>query len=329
MIALNALLIPVLAYCVAFAVLYFMTKSGLASVAMDCPNARSLHSMPVPRTGGIGIMAGIAAAWGVERGGGLDIILALASFLALVSFFDDKYGLNIFWRLAAHLAVAAIFVWHCCPASAVMCLVLVVLGMVGAMNIYNFMDGADGLAGGMALFGFGFLGVAAWQANHAALAWASFSVAAAALAFLSFNFHPARLFMGDSGSVPLGFLAAAIGVSGWQAGTWSPWFPLLVFSPFGVDASVTLLKRMAAKKRFWLGHKEHYYQRLIVLSGSQPRVVLGAYAVMAGAGISGLAGRIHGGWVAGLLLAWGVFYFLLMVLVDKRWADYLRRKHVE
>ncbi len=307
-----------------------MLKSGLASVAMDHPNPRSLHSSPLPRSGGLAIMAGIAAAWGAARGDGLDLILALACLLALLSFVDDKYGLPVIWRMAAHMAAAGGFAWNYCPADTAPWIgAAVILGIVWSINLYNFMDGADGLAGGMALFGFGFLGVAAWQADSAALAGASFSVAAAALAFLAFNFHPARLFMGDSGSVPLGFLAAAISLSGWQTGAWPLWFPALIFSPFGVDASVTLLKRIAAKKRFWLGHKEHYYQRLIELSGSQKRVVLGAYALMAAAGASGLIGRVQGNWAIGLLLAWGGFYFSLMVLVDKRWADYRQRKHVE
>ncbi|MBZ0092904.1 MAG: glycosyltransferase family 4 protein [Sulfuricellaceae bacterium] len=310
--------------------LFFLLKSGLASVAMDHPNTRSLHSSPIPRTGGLAIMAGIAAAWIAARGNGLDLMWLLACLLALLSFADDKYGLPVLGRMAAHIAAAGVFAWaYCPPDTAPWVGAAVILGMVWAINLYNFMDGADGLAGGMALFGFGFLGVAAWQADHAALAWAGFSVAATALAFLAFNFHPARLFMGDSGSVPLGFLAAAMGLSGWQQGAWPLWFPVLVFSPFGVDASVTLLKRMAAKKRFWQGHKEHYYQRLIALSGSQKRIVSGAYVLMAGAGISGLLGRAHGDWAVILLLGWGVFYFSMMVIVDKRWADYLRGKHVD
>src|SRR5206468_1963410 len=106
-------------------------------------------------------------------------------------------------------------------------------------NLYNFMDGADGLAGGMAVVGFATL----------AFALACGAVASASAGFLLHNFPPARVFLGDSGAVPLGFLAAVLGAYGVIDGTWPAWFPMLVFSLFIVDATTTLLRRLARRER--------------------------------------------------------------------------------
>jgi UDP-N-acetylmuramyl pentapeptide phosphotransferase/UDP-N-acetylglucosamine-1-phosphate transferase len=156
-------------------------------------------------------------------------------------------------------------------------------------NLYNFMDGSDGLAGGMALIGFSFYGVAAAAAGGTAFALVNFSIAASAAAFLVFNFHPARIFMGDAGAVPLGFLAGALGIIGWLREDWTWWFPLLVFSPFIVDASVTLARRLCAGERIWRAHRDHYYQRLVQLGWGHRKTALAEYALMLACGAAGLA----------------------------------------
>src|SRR6185312_12884493 len=102
----------------------------------------------------------------------------------------------------------------------------------------------NGLAGGMTVVGFGAYAIAAHAQSAGDLAMAASAIAGAALGFLGWNFDPARIFLGDAGSVTLGFLAAAIGFLGWQREVWPVWFPLLVFSPFILDATVTLLVRM-------------------------------------------------------------------------------------
>jgi len=201
---------------------------------MDHPNERSLHATPTPRIGGLGIMAGLlAAAMGLGGAEVLPVVLAAAA-LAAVSVLDDVRGLSVSVRFLAHFVVAV----GCLLASGLSGWVLLVatLAVVWMTNLYNFMDGSDGLAGGMAVIGFGALAVAAWLGDTLGLAAFCASIAAAALAFLRFNFPPARLFMGDSGSIPLGFMAATLGIAGAMNGVW-PWlFPLLVFSPFIVDA---------------------------------------------------------------------------------------------
>jgi UDP-N-acetylmuramyl pentapeptide phosphotransferase/UDP-N-acetylglucosamine-1-phosphate transferase len=94
--------------------------------------------------------------------------------------------------------------------------------------------------------------------------------------------------MGDVGSVPLGFLAAAFGVIGWQQRDWAWWFPLLVFSPFIVDASVTLARRLLRRDRVWEAHRDHYYQRLVQLGWGHRRTALAEYGLMLACGMLAL-----------------------------------------
>ncbi len=188
-------------------------------------------------------------------------------------------------------------------------------------NLYNFMDGSDGLAGGMALFGFGFYAAAAWLAGDPALLAISATVSAAAAGFLWFNFPPARIFMGDVGSVPIGFMAGAVGLAGWANGAWAPWFPVLVFSPFIVDATVTLLRRALRGERVWRAHREHYYQRMVQLGLGHRNTALLWYALMVAVGVAGLSalGKAMA-FKAAMLAGWIVAYVGLMAWVDRRWA---------
>jgi UDP-N-acetylmuramyl pentapeptide phosphotransferase/UDP-N-acetylglucosamine-1-phosphate transferase len=193
-------------------------------------------------------------------------------------------------------------------------------------NLYNFMDGSNGLAGGMALFGFTFYGIAALIAHNDALAMLNFTIGAAALGFLLFNFHPARVFMGDAGSIPLGFLAAAMGLWGWRQDIWAAWFPLLVFSPFIVDASVTLVKRTLRGVKITEAHREHYYQRLIQMGLGHRNVALVWYALMLAGGVSALwVMHQEFPWLA--FVTWAGIYAVLMLAVDVNWKKFQREEH--
>ena len=228
-----------------------------------------------------------------------------------ISAADDRVGLPVLARLVVQvvLAVAVVLLIH--GASPRWSAALLVAVIVWSINAYNFMDGSDGMAGGMAVIGFGSYAVDAALIGHIPLAIAAAAVAGAAVGFLVFNFAPARVFMGDAGSAPLGFLAAAMGLLGWEAGVWSGWFPVVVFSPFLTDASLTLLRRLARGERIWLAHKEHLYQRMVAGGLGHTRTAFAAYGLMAiAAGLAlalehaprgvastfaaGLAGRLRG-----------------------------------
>ena len=228
-----------------------------------------------------------------------------------ISFLDDIIGLPIIGRLLVHFvaagaAAAGLLLNH----TGVGWVILAVVAIVWMTNLYNFMDGMDGLAGGMALFGFGFYALAGVLSGHLPFAVTNAAIAAAAGAFLLFNFHPARIFMGDAGSTLLGFLAACLGLVGWQLGIWTLWFPGLVFSPFIVDATVTLARRLLWGEKIWRPHREHYYQRLVLSGWGHRRTVLAEYGVMILCGVLAWAYHIADDSVRlGILSLWA----LLMV----------------
>ncbi len=298
-----------------------------ARLVVDRPNERSLHATPVPRTGGIAILIAASATMAMGPLTALPGALWMAALaLAVLSFADDLWNLPVVARFGAHLAAGAGAAWLLLPDAAPLALKLAaVLGVGWMINLYNFMDGSDGLAGGMAVFGFGFLCVGAWMAGAADIGWACGVIAAAAAGFLVYNFHPARIFMGDVGSVPLGFLAACLGVAGAARGVWESWFPLLVFSPFIVDATVTLIRRVSRGARIWTAHREHYYQRLVMTGFGHRRTALMAYALMAMQGLSGLLVMRHAPAFAWMLLSgWMVVYASAGLAIDRRWRSHLQ-----
>jgi len=241
--------------------------------------------------------------------------------LFAVSLLDDIRGLPVRQRLLAHLAAAALLVAGSgLLARQPLLAVPLVLLVVWMTNLYNFMDGSDGLAGGMALFGFAMYGIASWMQGNEAWAMLNLAIAAAALGFLRYNFPPARIFMGDAGSIPLGFLAAAMGLLGWQSGHWAAWFPLLVFSPFIVDATVTLAKRTLRGARITEAHREHYYQRAIRSGWGHRKVALAEYVLMATAGLSALL-ALRQAFPVWLLLGWGAVYAGMMLALEARGSE--------
>ncbi len=294
----------------------WLLSGPLAGLAMDHPNQRSLHQRPIPRTGGLGLMLGVVVGWWLS---GVRLPLSLwagALLLVGVSFADDRLDLPAALRFGLHLVVAGWLagslgldgVW----------LVLALLSTGWMTNLYNFMDGADGLAGGMAVIGFSALAAAFQLQGESGWALAAVTVAVAAGGFLLFNWPPARVFMGDAGSVPLGFLAAAFGWLGFAQHLWPVWLPLLLFLPFIADASVTLLRRGLRGEKVWQAHREHYYQRLIRMGWSHRRMALVAWTLMAcGAALALLAWRVPAWRV--LAFAWPLCLAAGMVWTDRRW----------
>ena len=280
------------AFAVAWAAQRMFLVSALSTRLLDYPNQRSLHQRPTPRTGGIALLLGIAAGW-VWLPWALWVMPLAAATLALavVSFVDDLRGLSARLRLAAHCGVCAAFAFAM-GLDWVWVLALL-LPLAWGVNLYNFMDGLDGLAAGAAVLGFGAYALTAALHGGGAIAMLSACVAAAALGFLPSNFAPARAFLGDVGSIPLGFLAGGIGIAGWRDGLWPLAFPVIVFAPLVADASVTLARRALRGARLSEAHREHYYQRLALLGFGHRNAALLEYALMLASGGIGVfcAGR--------------------------------------
>jgi UDP-N-acetylmuramyl pentapeptide phosphotransferase/UDP-N-acetylglucosamine-1-phosphate transferase len=313
-------------------VISFLLRTKLAwRIATDVPNNRSLHTVPVPRIGGWGVVPAALIA-GAAFAGPDPVVIGLTLILFAVSYVDDRVGLPILLRLSTHAAAAA-----CWLASGPVHLPIAVglmaaFAMLWITNLFNFMDGADGLAGGMALFAFGAYAYVSALGGVAPLALWSMALAGAAAGFLLFNFSPARVFLGDGGSITVGFLAGAFGIWGWAAGAWPVWFPFLVSAPFFLDATATILRRMLGGEPFWRAHREHYYQRLIRSGWSHRRTAICEYVLMAAS--AGFAVLIldwsPAAQYAGLAGVAAV-YVALAWAVDRRWAafQYAASAHAE
>jgi Fuc2NAc and GlcNAc transferase len=243
-------------------------------VALDVPNERSLHTVPTPRGGGIAIAATqlgllpvlFAALPEAEVGSpvlaGWLCVLLLAS-LGLV---DDLRPLPAKYRLLAQLVIFGLFlgaaVFGFDKPLLIGGVVLGALAMTWLVNLYNFMDGSDGLAATQAILT-GTIGgiLACLQGDELVGGWALI-IAAASAGFLMWNKAPARIFMGDAGSYCLGAgFAVLIALSG--ARGLPPWPFLILLAPFIVDATLTLLRRMFAGEVWYAAHRTHAYQRLV------------------------------------------------------------------
>ena len=319
----NALVALVPA-AVAIGAIALLRASRVAERFVDRPGERSLHAVPTPRIGGIGLMLGALPVVYLNGTEQIRWIAAAAAVLAVVSAIDDAKSLPVSVRLACHLAAAAVAVGVAWPgAQGAVAAVIVAAAAIASIawmtNLFNFMDGADGLAGGMALVGFAALAWGAVAGGDTSLAFASIAVSAGAGGFLVFNVPPARVFMGDAGSVPLGFLAGALGWLGAEGGAWPAWFPVLVFSPFIVDATVTLAKRAARGEALARAHRGHHYQRLVLAGWSHRRLALAGWALMVASAASAVAALGRHAAVQGAIISlWVIAYGALLWWIDRR-----------
>ena len=299
--------------------------------APDLPSDRSLHSMPMPRTGGVAIIAAVALALAIaaalawllgrpELMPGRDLGLALtgAAVLAGHAFWSDFRGASVPARLGVQLAVAVIAVLGADLTLGVIPLrplgwLVTIVTLAWMTNLYNFMDGMDGFAGGMTILGFAALAALEWRGGQPPTALLAILIAAATAGFLLLNFPPARIFMGDVGSIPLGFLAGCVCLMGVRDQAFDLWTPLLIFSPFIVDATVTLVRRVLRGEAAWRPHREHYYQRLVLAGWGHRRTVLVEYGLMLGCTASAAVYASASGAVqVFLLLSWGAVYCFLV-----------------
>jgi UDP-N-acetylmuramyl pentapeptide phosphotransferase/UDP-N-acetylglucosamine-1-phosphate transferase len=307
------LLPAVIALAVAWLTILILLKYA-AHLPQDRPNARSLHAGAIPRAGGLAIWAGwlLATVWLPGTKPWLLPLLALIGVSAL----DDRRGIHPAVRLALQVGAAGLWTWLARPAIPPIVAVVLIVWMA---NLYNFMDGSDGLAGAMALVGFGTYAIGAWHAGSPLAAWLA-ALASASVPFLVYNVPPARIFLGDTGSVPLGFLAAVFGITGWSEGWWPAWFPVLVFLPFIADASITLALRLARGARVWEPHREHGYQHLVRFGWGHARTLVLYAALMIAAAATALAALA---WAPGLGMAALVLWVALLgsgaLLIEYHW----------
>lgn len=264
---------------------------------LDHPNARSSHSEPTPRGGGlaIAISASVAIA-GFYYWHYVDAPLAAALiggglFIAAIGLRDDRHSLSTGIRLLAHLAAAAwaVYILGGVPSIRVGGLIVSlgiwgdmagIIAIVWVLNLFNFMDGIDGIAASEAAFVTGIGGVLAiaFEQNYA-VGFSAFAITAATLAFLWWNWSPAKIFMGDVGSGYLGYSIAVIGLAAGRASPIALLVWIILGGVFFTDATITLLLRFVRGERIYLAHRDHAYQHLAARWGSHCRVTLLVCAV--------------------------------------------------
>lgn len=252
------------------------------------------------------------------------------SLVATVSYIDDRHHVPVIGRLLAHLVAACLLLWGGFSfrildlpgfefsVTAMLSGLLSLVFIVWMINLYNFMDGMDGFAGGMAVIGFGAFALLGWQAGNALFMLLNLVTASAAAGFLIFNFPPARIFMGDVGSSTLGLLAAAFSFWGARDGVFPFWVAVLIFSPFIMDASVTLMRRLFRGEKIWQAHKTHYYQQLVQAGWGHRKTVLLEYAIMLGCGATAFWGVHAPDKVqVAMLVIWMLFYSVFFFWVSR------------
>jgi Fuc2NAc and GlcNAc transferase len=273
----------------------FLVSHGV----MDLPNARSSHSVPVPRGGGVGIVVVFlsAVSWLLLRqaipaklawsllGGGLAI--------AIVGLADDRFKLAPWPRLAVHSLAAAWAVWSLDSVHPFqlgnshffgiwVSRGVAFIGLIWLTNLFNFMDGIDGLAGMEAVCVSVFGAVLLFLNELPSYARVSLALAAASLGFLVWNWPPAKIFMGDVGSGFLGFALGTLALFSSREGPEFIWPWLILLAAFFVDATVTLLRRMFSRARWHEAHRSHAYQHAAQAMGSHAKVTLVVAAINLG-----------------------------------------------
>lgn len=254
-------------------------------------------------------------------------ILGATGVLAGVSFCDDRWGLPPLLRFSLQMITAVALVVGgglaldsiSLPFGGILPLgpagpPVTVLFLVWMANLYNFMDGMDGFAGGMTMLGFAFLAYFGWHSGQQFIFLTALLLSVGAAGFLLHNFPPARIFMGDVGSVPIGFLAGALALLGCRERRFDVWVPLILFSPFVVDATMTLMRRVARQEKVWEAHRTHYYQRLVLAGWGHRRTVLAEYGLMMVCGaLAVMYDRGHE-WQRVVVLMGGALLYLVLII---------------
>ncbi len=310
---------------------HLLSRPGAWFSVAAAPNERSLHTRPTPHTGGLAMVCALGLGWACTAWWQAwpdfmaYLIMALLPVVA-ISWWDDRHPLPALYRLLTHLLAAVVllshpmfvlnsvqlpgFVWSWPTFIA---LGFSLLFIVWMLNLYNFMDGMDGFAGGMAVFGFGTL---AWLGGlHGDFLFCALNalVASSCAGFLVTNFPPAKIFMGDVGASFLGLLAAAVSLWGANAGIAAGWMSVLLFSPFILDATLTLLYRLRRGEKIWQAHRSHYYQRLVQHGWGHRKTVLWEYALMGACSLSvWLCTLLPPTGQMGILLLWLGIYVVLI-----------------
>ena len=316
---------------VSFFTTWLLRRYALARSIIDIPNARSSHTVPTPRGGGVAIVLSfllvlpLLTATGLLTWANMWAMLGAGSVIAVLGFLDDHGHIAARWRLLGPFAASAWALYWLGGLPAISLIGidfdlawlghgLAVFYLVWLLNLYNFMDGIDGFAGMTAVIGFFALAILGLLHGQISFLFLCSLLIAANAGFLYFNFPPAKIFMGDSGSTVMGFAMVAVSITGWKQGIYPFWIPLVIFSPFWVDATATLLARLYRHEKIWLPHRQHFYQRCVLAGYSHRQVTMTYGSIMLLCAASSVVWQFAGKGYneSALPVSWMVFYGLIL-----------------
>lgn len=287
----------IIAFAVAYLIMPLVSRLAFHIGAVDQPDARKVHDRPMPRLGGLGIFVAFVLAilvtMDIDRS--LTGILLGGSLIFLVGVLDDVYDLSPWTKLAAQIIGALIAVYFGVRVQVMtnpfdgmlqlgaMSIPLTILWIIGVTNAVNLIDGLDGLAAGVCVIAAITVGIVAWQGQQTAVAFACMLLAAAISGFLPHNFHPARIFMGDSGSMFLGFVLSCLSISGLAKGATliSLFVPVLILGIPVFDTLFAIVRRVNNQAPIFSPDKAHLHHRLMDMGLSHQGSVLAIYAISA------------------------------------------------
>jgi UDP-GlcNAc:undecaprenyl-phosphate/decaprenyl-phosphate GlcNAc-1-phosphate transferase len=269
-------LLPLVVFS-SYLICLLLMKVPFLKIFDDKVNSRSLHKIPVRRIGGLAIFFTISVFSYLYEISYISIFGLPLSILFIVSLLDDAYNISAIPRLVIHLLAALIFINSLPINENFFISSFLIFSILAAINSFNFMDGANGLVGGASVIVFLLYAILSYYSADINLMFFNLIVAFSIFGFLFLNFDNAKIFLGDCGSILIGFLSISIGIIGWNKNFWPIWTPFILILPFLADTGVILLERIFKGQKFWLAHKNHYYQRLIIDGWSHRKTSLFYY----------------------------------------------------
>ena len=286
----SASLLAIAAAALSWSLIGIFIRVMTTSRRLEAPNERSMHSAPVPVGAGIAMVATTLVLWPwwhAQADGAHLVLLASFAGLGALSWIDDRHRLSAAVRLSAQTAAVALCLASLPSDARVLQFLPLVLErlLLGVawlwfINLFNFMDGIDGLAGSEALaVALGYLALLTYAGLTDPFWRLALVIAASAGGYLFWNWHPAKVFMGDAGSIPLGFLLGWLMLDLALNGLWAAGLILPLY--FVADATFTLLARAVRGEKLWQAHRQHFYQRAVLGGASPSGVVLRVVATNA------------------------------------------------
>jgi UDP-N-acetylmuramyl pentapeptide phosphotransferase/UDP-N-acetylglucosamine-1-phosphate transferase len=289
----QSALSPLVAVALAAALSFALT--GIAMIyarrrrLFDYPGERHSHTRVTPRGGGAGLVAAFILAsiffnpWG-PADWWLTAALPCLLVLAVTGWWDDHTSLSVRFRFLVQLTVSVCLIWCATDAGWLHGIFRMVIGglfVLWMINLYNFMDGSNGMAGFQGVFVSIVLASLFYLAGDLPMAMAALLLTACCAGFLPWNLGQAKVFLGDVGSLSLGFIFAALLIYGSGTGAFSYAIALMVMLLFLTDAGLTLLWRVIRGERWYNAHRQHLYQRMIAQGWTHGRVLLFYQAINA------------------------------------------------